>query len=69
MNPIMNKGKNLILSSDKISITGNEIMYSDNDENVVKDTVPDVPSKNNSELNKARIASSPKTCAEIINIG
>jgi hypothetical protein len=65
----MNKGKNLILNSDKISITGNEKTYRDLDDNSKKDPKPDVPSKKDNELIKARNSSSPKTCVEIINMG
>ena len=69
INPIKYKGKNLILNSDKIVSTGNEKMYSDQDVNSIKDPAPDVPSKKVTELIKAKIASSPNTCVEIINTG
>ena len=42
--------------------------YSDLDDNSKKDPVPAAPSKKDIELIKARIASNPKTLAEIINM-
>ncbi len=68
MNPIMYKGKNPTLNSDKILFTGNQKKYSDQDVNSTKDPFPDVPSKKDTEFIKAKLARSPKTFVATINI-